>query len=62
MFVTDTNNSFTTDSELLQDVSQLQLQSRNLLLSANDKYNSEHSYSLYSQLLVEINWYKAYDV
>ena len=62
MFVTDTANNFTTDSELLQEVSQFQLQCRNMIISANDKYNSEQLYSFYSQLLEEINCYKAYDV
>lgn len=62
MFVTDAANNFSTDSELLQDVSQFQLQCRNMIISANDKYNSEQLYSFYSQLLEEINCYKAYDV
>ena len=62
MFVTDTNNSFSTDCEKLQDVTQLNLQCRNMIISNNDKYNSEQLYSFYSQLLEEINCYKAYDV
>ena len=62
MFVTDSANNFSTDSELLQEVSQFQLQCRNMIISANDKYNSEQLYSFYSQLLEEINCYKAYDV
>jgi hypothetical protein len=62
MFVTDTENAFSTNSELLQDVSQFNIQCRNMIISMNDKYNSEQLYSFYSQLLEEINCYKAYDV
>ena len=62
MFVTDAAYNFSTDSELLQDVSQFNLHCRNMIISANDKYNSEQLYSFYSQLLEEINCYKAYDV
>ena len=62
MFVTDTTNAFTKNSELLQDVSQFNIQCRNMIISSNDKYNSEQLYSFYSQLLEEINCYKAYDV
>jgi len=62
MFVTDAAYNFSTDSELLQDVSQFNLHCRNMLISANDEYNSEQLYSFYSQLLEEINCYKAYDV
>ena len=62
MFVTDTNNSFSKDSELLQDVTQFNLQCRNMILSANDKYNSEQLYSFQSQLVEEIKCYKSYDV
>ena len=62
MFVTDTNNSFSTDNEKLQEVTQFNLQCRNMIISHNDKYNSEQLYSFYLQLLEEINCYKAYDV
>ena len=62
MFVTDTNNSFTNNSELLQDVSQFNLQCRNVIISANEEYNQGQLYSFYQQLLEEINCYKAYDV
>jgi hypothetical protein len=62
MFVTDAAYNFSTDSELLQDVSQFNLQCRNAIISANDKYNSDQLYSFYQQLLEEINCYKAYDV
>ena len=62
MFVTDAAYNFSKDSELLQDVSQFNLHCRNMIISANDKYNSEQLYSFYSQLLEEINCYKAYDV
>jgi len=62
MFVTDAAYNFSTDSELLQDVSQFNLQCLNKIISHNDKYNSEQLYSFYSQLLEEINCYKAYDV
>ena len=62
MFVTDTNNSFTNNNELLQDVTQFNLQCRNALISANEEYNQGQLYSFYQQLLEEINCYKAYDV
>jgi len=62
MFVIDTDNSFSTDCEKLQEVTQFNLQCRNMIISANDKYNSEQLYSFYSQLLEEINCYKSYDV
>ena len=62
MFVTDTDNKFSSNSELLQEVSQFNIQCRNMIISHNDKYNSEQLYSFYSQLLEEINCYKAYDV
>ena len=62
MFVTDTNHTFSKYEELLQEVSQFNIQCRNMIISHNDKYNSEQLYSFYSQLLEEINCYKAYDV
>ena len=62
MFVTDSAYNFSTNSELLQDVSQFNIQCRNMILSSNDKYNSEQLYSFYSQLLEEIDCYKSYDV
>ena len=62
MFVTDTNNSFTNNNELLQDITQFNLQCRNAIISANEEYNQGQSYSFYQQLLEEINCYKAYDV
>ena len=62
MFVTDTNHTFSKNEELLQEVSQFNIQCRNMIISHNDKYNSEQLYSFYSQLLEEINCYKAYDV
>jgi hypothetical protein len=62
MFVTDTNNSFSNNSELLQDVTQFNLQCRNAIISANEEYNQGQLYSFYQQLLEEINCYKAYDV
>jgi len=62
MFVTDNENAFSTNSELLQEVTQFNIQCRNMIISSNDKYNSEQLYSFYSQLLEEINCYKSYDV
>ncbi len=62
MFVIDTNNSFSKDNELLQDVTQFNLQCRNMILSENDKYYSEQLYSFQSQLVEELNCYKSYDV
>lgn len=60
MMTIDTSNSFSSDSDLLQDVCQFQSNCRNMILSANSTY-SEQLYSFNSQLLEELNWYKAYD-
>ena len=63
MFVTDTTNAFSNNSELLQDVSQFNIQCRNMLLSANTKYATQPAIASFdAQLVEEINCYKAYDV
>ncbi len=63
MFVTDTANAFSTDSELLQDVTQFNIQCRNMLLSANAKYATHPGIEPFqAQLVEEINCYKSYDV
>ena len=56
----DTDYRFSNNSELLQDVCQFQSNCRNMLLSANAEW-SEHLYSFNSQLVEELNIYKAYD-
>ena len=61
MFVTDSAYNFSTDSELLQDVSQFNIQCRNMILSDNAKYQEQLS-SFNAQLVEEIKCYKAYDV
>ncbi len=61
MFVTDSAYNFSTNSELLQDVSQFNIQCRNMILSSNAKYQEQLS-SFNAQLVEEIDCYKAYDV
>ena len=60
MMTTDTGYRFSSNAELLQDICQFQSNCRNMLLSANSEY-SEQLYSFNSQLLEELNVYKAYD-
>mgnify|MGYP006872157089 CR=1 FL=1 len=63
MFVIDTTNAFSTNSELLQDVSQFNIQCRNMLLSANTKYATQPAIASFNaQLVEEIDCYKSYDV
>ena len=63
MFVTDTDNYFTNNSELLQDVTQFNIQCRNMLISANTNYSSLPDIATFNaQLVEEINCYKSYDV
>ena len=57
---TDTDYRFSSNSELLQEVCQFQSNCRNMLLSANAQW-SEQLYSFNSQLVEELNVYKAYD-
>ena len=58
---TDTNYRFSNNNELLHDICQFQSNCRNALLSANAEW-SEVLYSFNSQLIEELNIYKAYDV
>lgn len=63
MFVTDAAYHFSNNSELLQDVSQFNIQCRNMLLSANIKYATQPAIeSFNAQLVEEIDCYKSYDV
>ena len=57
---TDTQFRFSKNEELLQEVCQFQSTCRNMLLSANAQW-SEQLYSFNSQLMEELNVYKAYD-
>ena len=57
---TDTEFRFSNNNELLHDICQFQSNCRNALLSANAEW-SEQLYSFNSQLIEELNIYKAYD-
>ena len=61
MMSTDNDFRFSNNNDLLQEVCQFQSNCRNAILSHNSEY-SEQLYSFNSQLLEELNVYKAYDV
>ena len=67
MFVTDTNNSFTNNNELLQDVSQFICCLNNKLISQNVNFAKRIGFDVdpnaefNAQLIEEINSYKSYD-
>ena len=60
MMVIDNTNAFSNDIDLLTDVCQFQSNCRNAILSHNSEY-SEQLYSFNSQLIEELNVYKAFD-
>lgn len=57
---TDNDYRFSRNNDLLQEVCQFQSNCRNAILSHNSEY-SEQLYSFNSQLIEELNIYKAYD-
>lgn len=61
MMTTDNDYRFSNNNDLLQEVCQFQSNCRNSILSHNAEW-SEQLYSFNSQLLEELNIYKAYDV
>ena len=61
MMTTDNDFRFSNNNDLLTEVCQFQSNCRNMLLSANAEW-SEQLYSFNSQLIEELNVYKAYDV
>ena len=57
---TDNDYRFSNNNDLLHEICQFQSNCRNAILSANAEW-SEQLYSFNSQLVEELNVYKAYD-
>ena len=57
----DQDNIFSTNVEVLVDVSQFMIQTMNSIISLNDKFAPEVFASSKELLLDEINAYKVYD-